>query len=71
VLEDVAEDKKSAGRVFSRNQLNIVCPWHGFEFDIRTGAHVAIAKYRLRSVAVRTERGEVYITLPKKSGATP
>ena len=71
VLEDVAEDKKSAGRVFSRNQLNIICPWHGFEFDIRTGAHVVVTKYRLRPVSVRTEKGEVFITLPEKSGATP
>ena len=71
VFEDVAEDKKSSGRVFARNQLNVICPWYGFEFDIRTGAHVAVGKYRLRPVAVRTEKGEVYITLPKKSGATP
>ena len=71
VLEAVAEDKMSAGRVFSRDQLNIICPWHGFEFDIRTGAHVVIGKYRLRPVAVRTERGEVFIILPEKSGATP
>jgi nitrite reductase/ring-hydroxylating ferredoxin subunit len=52
VLEDVAEDKKSAGRVFSRNQLNIICPWHGFEFDIQTGTHVVVAKYRLRPVGM-------------------
>ena len=36
VLEDVTENKKSLGRVFARNQLNVICPWHGFEFDIRT-----------------------------------
>ena len=67
VLEDVRENKKSLGRVFARNQLNVICPWHGFEFDIRTGAHVAVPKYRLRPVVVRTEGGEVFITLPKKN----
>ena len=70
VLEDVTEDKKSQGRVFARNQLNVICPWHGFEFDIRTGAHVAVPKYRLRPVEVRTEGGDVFITLPKKNLAT-
>ena len=70
VLEDVTENKKSLGRVFARNQLNVICPWHGFEFDIRTGSHVAVPKYRLRPVVVRTEGGEVFITLPKKNLAT-
>ena len=70
VLEDVTENKKSLGRVFARNQLNVICPWHGFEFDIRTGAHVAVPKYRLRPVAVRTEGGDVFITLPKNNLAT-
>ena len=64
VLEAVSKDRKSEGRVFSRNDLNVVCPWHGFEFDIRTGAHVAISRYRLRRVSVRTDRGNVFLALP-------
>ena len=71
VLEAVAEDKKSAGRVFSRDQLNIICPWHGFEFDIRTGKHVAISKYRLRPGPIRTGGGDVYVTLPRKGESGP
>src|SRR5262245_58236514 len=38
-LEAVAEDRTSTGRVFSKTKFNIICPWHGFEFDIRTGVH--------------------------------
>ena len=64
VLEAVSKDRKSEGRVFSRSDMNVVCPWHGFEFDIRTGAHVAIPRYRLRRVSVRTDRGNVFLALP-------
>ncbi|MDP6605200.1 MAG: Rieske (2Fe-2S) protein [Dehalococcoidia bacterium] len=69
VLEDVGEGGKSAGRVFSKDQLNIICPWHGFEFDIRTGQHVVVSTYRLRPVKVRTDGNDVFITLPRTSGA--
>jgi nitrite reductase (NADH) small subunit len=63
--EAVMEDKTSIGRVFSKDHTNVVCPWHGFEFDIRTGEHVTIKRVKLRAVPVRVEGGEVYVTLPR------
>ena len=71
VLEAVSNDRKSEGRVFSRKDLNVICPWHGFEFDSRTGAHVAISRYRLRRVSVRTDRGDVYLALPQEEQSAP
>ncbi len=35
--EDLDETGASKGRRFAKDKMNIVCPWHGFEFDIRTG----------------------------------
>src|ERR1700722_17664260 len=29
----------STGIVFEEDELHIVCPWHGFEYSVRTGAH--------------------------------
>ena len=37
VEEIIAEDRTSKGMMFSKSKLHVVCPWHGFEFDIRTG----------------------------------
>ena len=71
VLEAVSKDRKSEGRVFSRNDLNVVCPWHGFEFDIRTGAHVVISRYRLRRVSVRTDQENVFLALPSGEESVP
>ena len=71
VLEAVSKDRKSEGRVFSRSDMNVVCPWHGFEFDIRTGAHVAISRYRLRRVSVRTDQENVFLALPSGEESVP
>ena len=48
VEEVIAEDRTSKGMAFSKNKLHVVCPWHGFEFDIRTGVHPGNPRARLR-----------------------
>ena len=50
------------------------CPWHGWEFDLRSGRHIADPKNRLKEVPVEMgvlERfpleqsgGTVYVLLP-------
>jgi nitrite reductase/ring-hydroxylating ferredoxin subunit len=42
----------------------VVCPWHGFEFDIRTGVHPGNPKARLRKMKVAVSDGDVIITVP-------
>jgi len=63
-LEAVQDDLTSVGRVFSKERVNVVCPWHGMEFDIRTGVHPTDRRIKLRPVKVRVESEEVFITLP-------
>ena len=48
VEEVIAEDRTSKGMTFSKSKMHVVCPWHGFEFDIRTGIHPGNPKARLR-----------------------
>jgi nitrite reductase/ring-hydroxylating ferredoxin subunit len=69
VEEVIAEDKTSKGMAFSKTKLHIVCPWHGFEFDIRTGAHPGSAKARLRKIKVAVEGGDVVISVPEEREA--
>ena len=64
VEEVVAPDRTSKGMDFSKDKINVVCPWHGFEFDIRTGRHHGNARYRLKPVKVRVDSGDVIVTLP-------
>jgi nitrite reductase/ring-hydroxylating ferredoxin subunit len=62
-LEAVAVDGTSTGRVFAKDRMNVVCPWHGFEFDIRTGEHPMDRRVRLRRVPVRVVDDAVYVTV--------
>ena len=67
VEEELAADRTSRGLRFSSEQRNIVCPWHGWEFDISTGRHCGDPKYRLRPVSVRVADERVYVTMPNAS----
>jgi nitrite reductase/ring-hydroxylating ferredoxin subunit len=62
--EAVQGDKTSIGREFSKDQFNVACPWHGMEFDIRTGKHPFDKRYRLKPVKVRVAEDAVYVTVP-------
>ena len=64
VEEIIAEDRTSKGMAFSKEKLHVVCPWHGFEFDIRTGIHPGNPKARLRKIKVAVNDGDVVITVP-------
>jgi nitrite reductase/ring-hydroxylating ferredoxin subunit len=65
VEELTAEDKTSLGLSFSKDQTNVVCPWHGYEFDIGTGRHQGDPRMRLFPVTVRVDDGYVVVTLPE------
>ena len=62
VVERLDDSKRSLGDDFS-DQLHIVCPWHGYEYDVRTGEHPADASVRLRSVKVEEREGEILVRL--------
>ncbi len=69
-LEAVGEDLTSSGRVFSKTQMNVICPWHGFEFDIRTGEHPTNKRIKLRKVKTQVVDGEIFVA-PLRPRATP
>ena len=63
VREVVNEQQVSTGYRFDESEMRIVCPWHGYEFAIESGAHPAAPAIRLRPVPVEEEAGAVYVTL--------
>lgn len=42
----------------------LVCPWHGWEYDCRTGENTWDAAVKLAKFAVKVERDDVLIDLP-------
>jgi nitrite reductase (NADH) small subunit len=44
-------------------QLRLSCPWHGWDFDLRTGVAIGDPQRRLRPVAVEVDDGDVYVVV--------
>jgi nitrite reductase/ring-hydroxylating ferredoxin subunit len=55
--------KKSRGLKFAADR-HVVCPWHGYEFNLETGAHPGSAKVRLRRFEVEVRAGSVFVQIP-------
>jgi len=62
-VQRVQPDQRSDGLGFSETERNIVCPWHGFEYDVLTGEHPSSPGLRLRAVPVRVVDGDVVVSL--------
>jgi nitrite reductase/ring-hydroxylating ferredoxin subunit len=61
-VEDVMwEDKTTHGQRFSEDEIHFVCPWHGFEYDLKTGEAVADRRKKLRSYDVVKKGDSVYV----------
>ena len=61
VVEVLADDRTSQGLTWDEEDVHIVCPWHGYEFNIKTGVHPGNKNARLRRFDVSVEGGEVYV----------
>jgi nitrite reductase (NADH) small subunit len=41
----------------------VTCPWHGWQYDVRTGQHQSIQSLVHRSFPVKVEEGDIYVDL--------
>jgi nitrite reductase/ring-hydroxylating ferredoxin subunit len=63
VEQNLAPDRTIIGYQFSEDHCHIVCPWHGYEYDLESGAFPANPKMRLRKFEVELRDGEVYVVV--------
>lgn len=59
--EILNEDRTSQGLSFSKDQTNFVCPWHGYEYDIKTGECDSDRRLKLRSYQVIEKASDIYV----------
>src|SRR4051812_11056519 len=64
VEERLRPDKTSQGLYFSETQMNFVCPWHGMEYDMKTGECISDRKMKLKKFQV-LEKGTRSMSSPK------
>ncbi len=61
-VEDVlGPDKTWRGQKFSDDEAHFVCPWHGYEYDIKTGECAGNRSLRLKSYEVVKRGQELYV----------
>lgn len=63
VLEPVAGDKTTRTQEYDEAESHIVCPWHGYEFSIRTGIHQGNSRTRLLKAELTIRDGEIYVSV--------
>lgn len=63
VVEVLDEEGRSLGDAFSEEDLNIVCPWHGYEYSVVSGEHPGKPDIQLRLYDVAELDGEVIVYL--------
>ena len=61
VVDDFAADGRYLGQRFDDDRPHLVCPWHGFEYDLRTGEYVVDRAQRLRRFDVVVRGEDVYV----------
>jgi nitrite reductase/ring-hydroxylating ferredoxin subunit len=61
VEERLRPDKTSMGLYFSESEMHFVCPWHGMEYDMKTGECVANRKLRLKKYKTLQKGDDLYV----------
>jgi nitrite reductase/ring-hydroxylating ferredoxin subunit len=63
VEERIMPDKTSRDLYFSETEMHFVCPWHGYEYDMKTGECVSDRKLKLRKYKVVQKGDEIYVVV--------
>lgn len=57
----LGENQTYLGERFSQERTHLVCPWHGWEYDIDTGACVGDPRRVLRRYEIVEREDRVYV----------
>ncbi len=60
-VEDVETDKTAIGDRFSEDEIHVVCPWHGWEYDLENDACATDRRFKLRSFRIVLREDYVYV----------
>ena len=62
VEQVLRDDKTVAFERESTDELHVICPWHGWEYDLENGECATDRRLRLRSFEVELVDGELYVS---------
>jgi nitrite reductase (NADH) small subunit len=61
VIAEIDAECKVHGRRYDETVRHIVCPWHGAEFNIRTGYHAGTNTLALDPIQTIVRDGELFL----------
>ena len=61
LTEAVTTDEDDWMLTWDGDERVIRCPWHNWQFDVRTGEHLDTSSYRVPTFDVEVEDGRVYV----------
>jgi nitrite reductase (NADH) small subunit len=67
VMEPVASDGTVRAMEYHPNDTHVVCPWHGYEYNLKTGAHPGHSALKLRKAKIAVRDGEVYVSIGRST----
>ncbi|MQB01535.1 MAG: Rieske 2Fe-2S domain-containing protein [Actinobacteria bacterium] len=57
----LTEDQRFVCERFSEDEIHLVCPWHGWEFQLEGGECAGDPRIRLRMFDTEVREGQVYV----------
>jgi nitrite reductase/ring-hydroxylating ferredoxin subunit len=57
----LSDDKKLICERFSEDEIHLVCPWHGWEYDIATGRHAGDRRRKLAKYDAFARDNKVFV----------
>jgi nitrite reductase/ring-hydroxylating ferredoxin subunit len=63
VIDLFGPDRGFLGQTYDEGEPHIVCPWHGWEYKLKTGECAPDPKIRLRRHKVVQREGGIYVVI--------
>ena len=57
----ITADGSQLGERFNEDEMHIVCPWHGWEYDLETGEFMGNRRWKLRKYETERRGDDVYV----------
>jgi nitrite reductase/ring-hydroxylating ferredoxin subunit len=66
-IDDHCPHKKASLAAGSCDALSVACPWHGWQFDLRTGESLDHPGFRVPTHSIEERDGELWLTLAEEA----
>lgn len=61
-VDVIAPDRTYQGQAFT-DEMHFACPWHGWEYELKTGECVGDRRLKLKKFEVVVRGGEVFVVV--------